>query len=61
MAMILFDGTAFQSSKRASFHGGGEYAKFILKSAVEEGYLFDVVLSNKLFLDEQTENFLAEH
>lgn len=61
MNKILFDGTATQSSNRAAFHGGGEYAKFMLRAAIAHGYTFDVVLNNQLYTDSSVETLLAEH
>ena len=54
MPKLLFDGTAMQSDQRATFHGGGEYAKFILRAAILRGYVFDVALNPNLFLDPET-------
>jgi glycosyltransferase involved in cell wall biosynthesis len=59
MKKVLFDGTATQSSSRAAFHGGGEYAKFMLKAAIKHGYAFDVVLSKRLNTDPEIEKLLA--
>ena len=56
---ILFDGTSTQSSTRAAFHGGGEYAKFMLRAAIEHGYRFDIVFSNRLFTDSQIEELVS--
>jgi glycosyltransferase involved in cell wall biosynthesis len=61
MNKILFDGTATQSSSRAAFHGGGEYAKYILRSAIEFGYEFDVVFGNWLLTDPNIESILSMH
>ena len=61
MNKILFDGTSAQSSSRATFHGGGEYAKYILNAAISHGYKFDVVLSNKLYTDDAIKNLLEKH
>ena len=51
MKKVLFDGLSTQGTKKAMFHGGGEYAKFILRTAIENGYVFDVVLSDSLITD----------
>ena len=51
MNHVLFDGMATQSSNRAAFHGGGEYAKFMLKAAIEQGNEFDVVMGEWLHTD----------
>jgi glycosyltransferase involved in cell wall biosynthesis len=59
---ILFDGMATQSKSGSGvlFHGGGEYAKYILRKAVEEGYRnFDVVFSNKMIIDENIRNMIT--
>ena len=61
MKKILFDGTATQSNSRVAFHGGGEYAKYMLRAALDSGYVFDVVLSNKMFSDNAIERMLEEH
>jgi glycosyltransferase involved in cell wall biosynthesis len=43
---ILFDGIATQGYFETPYHGGGEYAKFVLKKAIELGYRnFDIVFS----------------
>jgi hypothetical protein len=50
---ILFDGIATQGTAKIPFHGGGEYAKFVLRKAIELGYRnFDVVFSRKMIVDE---------
>lgn len=54
MSKVLFDGTSMQADAGVKFHGGGEYAKFILKSAIAAGHRFDVVLDPARFLDEDT-------
>ena len=61
MKKVLFDGTATQSSSRAVFHGGGEYAKFMLKIALHYGYKFDVVFSNKLHTDDEIKKVIDKH
>lgn len=61
MKKVIFDGTATQGSSRATFHGGGEYAKFILRAAIESGYRFDVVINTRLYADEDIEKLLALH
>ena len=61
MKKVLFDGTATQSSSRAAFHGGGEYAKFMLRAAIESGYKFDVVMSSRLYTDETIDQLFLEH
>lgn len=61
MKKVLFDGTATQSSSRAAFHGGGEYAKFMLKAAIKHGYVFDVVLSKRLNTDSEIEEILQKN
>jgi glycosyltransferase involved in cell wall biosynthesis len=58
---VLFDGIATQSSSRAAFHGGGEYAKFMLRAAIEFNYDFDVVLGSWLFTDSNIESLLCQH
>lgn len=61
MNHVLFDGTSTQSSSKAAFHGGGEYAKFILKTAIEHGYLFDVVMGDWLHTDPAIEHLLEDN
>jgi glycosyltransferase involved in cell wall biosynthesis len=61
MSTILFDGTSMQSEKHVKFHGGGEYAKFILKAALDAGYTFDVALNPDMFLDDTTLNIIRKH
>ena len=61
MNRVLFDGIATQGNKVAMFHGGGEYAKFILRTALERGYAFDVVFNKKLFIDPQIEKLLMKY
>lgn len=61
MNTILFDGTSMQSEKHVKFHGGGEYAKFILKAALDAGYTFDVALNPDMFLDDATLEVIKKH
>lgn len=61
MNKILFDGLSLQSKQSGQFHGGGEYAKFLLREAITAGYTFDVVLSRQLYTDPAIEQYLAEH
>jgi glycosyltransferase involved in cell wall biosynthesis len=59
---ILFDGLATQSEIAGGvlFHGGGEYAKWVLRKSIESGYRnFDVVFSNKMIIDETIKNLAA--
>ncbi len=56
MSNILFDGTAMQSDSRSKFHGGSEYAKYILKTAINSGYTFDIALNPNLFLEDSILN-----
>jgi glycosyltransferase involved in cell wall biosynthesis len=58
---ILFDGIATQSGiGGVLFHGGGEYAKYILRKAIEAGYCnFDIVFSNKMIIDENIKKLAA--
>lgn len=48
MKKILFDGIATQGTVDTMFHGGSEYAKFILRNAIKNGYVFDVVLNRRM-------------
>lgn len=43
MKKILFDGSAMQGWSGTQFHGGADYAKYILRKAIDYGYSFDVV------------------
>ena len=61
MNKVLFDGLATQSFSNAIYHGGGEYAKFILKIAIESGYSFDIVIANYLYCDQSIESLLVNH
>jgi glycosyltransferase involved in cell wall biosynthesis len=59
---ILFDGLATQSESGGGtlFHGGGEYAKYVFRKAIEAGYRnFDIVFSNKMIIDENIKNLAA--
>ena len=58
---VLFDGTATQSSSRAAFHGGGEYAKYMLRAAIENNFMFDVVFGNWLYTDAEIESLIEKH
>ncbi|MDR0682151.1 MAG: glycosyltransferase [Dysgonamonadaceae bacterium] len=56
---ILFDGIATQSTAEVPFHGGGDYAKYVLKKAIELGYRnFDIVFSRKMIVDENIKNLI---
>ena len=61
MKNILFDGLAIQSKQPGMFHGGGEYAKFILREAIGSGAIFDVVFSKQLYTDPQIEDLLKNN
>lgn len=61
MSKLLFDGTAMQHDADVKFHGGGEYAIFICRSAIESGYSFDVVLDKNKLLDDDVLNTLKAH
>lgn len=60
MKKVLFDGIATQGTLRSMFHGGAEYAKFILKEAMKRAYSFDVVLNESLYTDPEIEKVLQE-
>jgi glycosyltransferase involved in cell wall biosynthesis len=51
MNKVLFDGSATQSTEESPYHGGGEYAKFILCEAIKSGYSFDVVFKKSFITD----------
>ena len=55
---ILFDGVSTQGSKRGKYHGGAEYAKYILLEAINRGYVFDVVFNTSMFTDPEITNAL---
>jgi glycosyltransferase involved in cell wall biosynthesis len=58
---ILFDGLATQSTPNIRFHGGGEYAKFILRKAIEFGYRnFDIVFSTQRLIDIEIKELINE-
>lgn len=59
MKKILFDGIATQGTLRSMFHGGAEYAKFILIEAIERGYSFDVVLDKSYYTDPKIAKLLS--
>lgn len=60
MKKILFDGIATQGTSRSMFHGGAEYAKFILREAIGRRYSFDVVLDKSYYTDPEIEELLLE-
>ncbi len=57
---ILFDGISTQGSSRGKYHGGGEYAKYILREAIKRKECFDVVFNPSLFMDPQIEKELSD-
>ncbi len=48
MKKVLFDGTAIQPSTKASFHGGSEYAKCVLREILNQGKNIDIIFYNNL-------------
>lgn len=48
---VLFDGIATQGTSKNPFHGAGDYAKYVLREALQNGYSFDIVLKNDLITD----------
>ena len=42
------------------FHGGGEYAKYILREALNSGYIFDIVFRNDLISDNDIMSLLSQ-
>lgn len=60
MKKVLFDGIATQGTLRSMFHGGAEYAKFMLREAMKRDYSFDVVLNESLYTDPEIERVLQE-
>ncbi|NDV60291.1 glycosyltransferase [Bacteroides sp. 519] len=51
MNQVLFDGAATQTNDNVKFSGGAEYAKFILKKSIENGYHFDVFFYEEMSID----------
>ncbi|WP_317470476.1 glycosyltransferase [Bacteroides hominis] len=61
MNKILFDGIATQSSDKVKYHGGSEYAKFILKYALENNYRnFDFVYSADMLLHDDVREMVEK-
>lgn len=58
MKLLLFDGTAMQSTKDAVFHGGGEYAKFIFEYLIENNIDFDIIIDSKRNIDDRISNLI---
>ena len=61
MKEVLFDGLAIQSKQPGMFHGGGEYAKYILREAIKAGYKFDIVFSKKVYTDPIILDLIKQH
>jgi glycosyltransferase involved in cell wall biosynthesis len=64
---ILFDGCATQGgfiredTGAVLFHGGGEYAKYVLRKVIEMGYIgFDIVFEKGRFMDNTVIDSLPE-
>jgi hypothetical protein len=64
---LLFDGCVTQGyslreeSGVTLFHGGGEYAKYVLRKAIEMGYTeFDIVFEKDRFIDNAVLDTLPE-
>ncbi len=51
MNKVLFDGTALQTSISVKFHGGSEYAKCVLTTALQQGKIFDIVFDKNMDID----------
>lgn len=60
MNKILFDGTAIQQAPNVKFHGGSEYAKFILNELIRRGYSFDIVFNSALEIPNDIRNLVVE-
>ncbi|HBH13784.1 MAG TPA: hypothetical protein DDX29_11855 [Clostridiales bacterium] len=58
---LLFDGIAIQGTLKTPFHGGSEYAKYILREALIAGYTFDVVFRNDLIIDDEIISLLSTY
>jgi probable mannosyltransferase len=52
MKKVLFDGTAIQPSAQAPFHGGSEYAKYVLREIINRNYSFEIVFQKNLSIPE---------
>ena len=61
MRKILFDGLATQSLEHTLFHGGGEYAKFVLREAISRNLKFDIVFSKMLITDPVIKDLLSKN
>lgn len=51
MKKLLFDGSALQGWSETLFHGGADYAKYILRKAIDCGYSFDIVFYSSRYND----------
>lgn len=60
MNKVLFDGIATQGLSSIQFHGGAEYAKYILREALLKRYPFDIVLHKGLISDPPLLKLLEE-
>lgn len=58
---ILFDGCATQGTLKNKYHGGGEYAKFILRKSLEEGKTFDIVFNKNKWTDPEVLDLIKKH
>lgn len=61
MKKFLFDGLAIQQAPNVKFHGGSEYAKFILKELIIRGHSFDIVFDENLSIPDDIYNLLIEN
>ena len=61
MGKILFDGVATQSNNQHKYHGGGEYAKFILKEALLKNKIFDIVFQKDLYTNPEIEELVKNN
>ncbi len=58
---LLFDGIAIQGTLKTPFHGGSEYAKYILREALIAGYTFDLVFRSDLIIDDEVKLLLSDY
>ena len=58
---LLFDGTALQSNHVVQYHGGSEYAKFILTEAIKYGFKFDIVLNPNMIIEDSILELLRQN
>ncbi len=60
MKKVLFDGIACQYETKDQFHGGAEYSRNLLREALDKGYVFDIVLFNNYYTDDELSKLLKK-